>query len=789
VKPSRGESGPPVPTAAEPVDLRLALGTLAAWVALVICMSRGLRFTAFLALFSLATAILATIGGRHRPGLSSVGFGLACVAMAAAPLAVRLQLAQHGPLAGLIRRGPQLVIDAVVTGDARRLAGRGAAGSARSVVPARLVAVRLSGRKQSVSGSVLIFGAPAAWAAILPGQPVRVAARLTPPLRGNLLTATIFARAPPELVGRPPWWQRLAGHVRSRLRTASARLPGQVRGLVPGLVDGDASGLDPVLAERFRVAGLSHLLVVSGANCSIVVGVVGLLLRRVRASPGLTAAVGGLVLIAFVLVARPSPSVLRAAVMGGIGLAATARGRQRSALPLLAGTVLLLLVWSPSLAVDMGFELSVAASASLMLLAPGWSAALHRVGRLPTGVAEAVGVAAAAHVSTAPLIAALSGRVSVVAIPANLLAEPAVAPATVFGVLAAVVASVSLPAGAYLAWAAGWPCRWLIWVGETFGALGGASLAWPSGATGGAALAACTAAALWAARYRLPRALLGVGLVAALTIQVPVRAALRAWPPAGWLMTACDVGQGDALAVSTGPRSAIVIDSGPEPLAADRCLRELGITDIPLLVFTHDHLDHVGGVLGVLHRRRVGRVAVSPLAEPSSGVRLLDDALKTRGLHPEVLPMGRVVRLGAATVTVLAPGRVLRGTRSDPNNSSVVLLVSVGGHRLLLAGDVQVEEQDELLRESVDLHAEVLKVPHHGSAFTDPAFLRAVHAGLAVISVGRNNDYGHPSPVTVAELARLGMTIGRTDLDGDVCVAPVRGGSLRLEARSASTRG
>jgi competence protein ComEC len=196
-------------------------------------------------------------------------------------------------------------------------------------------------------------------------------------------------------------------------------------------------------------------------------------------------------------------------------------------------------------------------------------------------------------------------------------------------------------------------------------------------------------------------------------------------------------------------------------------------------VLTHSHLDHVGGLAGVLHQRPVGRVVTSPLAEPASGHRLVLQALGARGIALEPVSAGQAFTAGAVRLDVLGPARPFRNTRSDPNNSSVVLRATIGGLRILLPGDAEVEAQDDLLLSGVDLRADILKVPHHGSAYSDPSFLQAVHARLALISVGLHNDYGHPSPLLLAELARLGVPTRRTDLDGDVAVVTDRDGALR----------
>ncbi len=752
-----------------PTDLRLALGAAAAWLALLWGLTRAAMTVAIVAAVLLATVALVAVASRRHPALSGVAFAMASMVIVLAPLSARLHQVRDGQLARLARADSAVIAELRVTGDPRPLAARGTSSPPRSAIDATLLSIEVAGRRHSASGNVLMLVPTADWRTVLPGQRVRVAGRLSPPLSGDLLTAVISAYTGPQLLGRPPPWQRAAGAVRAGLQRACAGLPNLSRGLLPAVVDGDESQLDPVLANRFQVAGLTHLIAVSGTNCAIVVGTVALLLRRLRASPRTTALLGGLVLAGFVIIARPSPSVLRAAGMSAIALAALATGRPRSALPVLAAATLTLLVWQPSLAVNLGFALSVVATLALLLIAPGWAAGLRNFG-VPAGLAEPVAVAAAAHLVTMPLIAGISGRVSLVAIPANVLAEPVIAAATLLGLVAAVCSVLWLPAAAGFAQLAGWPCRWLVWVAEYFGSLPGASVPWPSGVQGGLLLGLVAAGCWWLCRWPPARRLLALAVAVAVLVQIPIRAVVVGWPPTHWIIVACAVGQGDALAINAGPGSAIVVDAGPDPVAVDRCLRELGIQRIPLLVLTHSHLDHVAGLPGVLHQRQLARVITSPLAEPLAGHRLVLAALGARRLTLEQVSAGAVLIVGQIRLDVLGPIRLYRGTRSDPNNSSVVIRASVHGIRILLPGDAELEAQDDLLTAGVDLRADILKVPHHGSAYSDPAFLRAVHARLALITVGLDNDYGHPSPLLLAELARLGVPARRTDLDGDIAV-------------------
>lgn len=276
--------------------------------------------------------------------------------------------------------------------------------------------------------------------------------------------------------------QRFAGRLRAGLREATDGLPADARALLPGLVVGDTSRITPELDEAFKETDLAHTLAVSGSNLTILlallIGPPGLaqLVERRGLAPRLgvslrtTALLGGGLTLGFVVVCRPDPSVLRAAACGAVALLALATGRRRSLIPALATAVLLLVLYDPWLARSYGFLLSVLATGALLTLAPRWSLALRRR-RVPPRLAEALAAAAAAQALCAPVVAVLSARVSLVAVPCNLLVEFAVAPATVLGFAALATAPVAMPVAKALAWCASWPAGWIADV-----ALTGASL-------------------------------------------------------------------------------------------------------------------------------------------------------------------------------------------------------------------------------------------------------------------------------------------------------------------------
>jgi len=242
------------------------------------------------------------------------------------------------------------------------------------------------------------------------------------------------------------------------------------------------------------------------------------------------------------------------------------------------------------------------------------------------------------------------------------------------------------------------------------------------------------------------------------------------WPPQGWLMVACDVGQGDALVLAAGRSGAVVVDAGPDPRLIDRCLRDLGVERVALVVLTHLHADHVEGLPGVLRGRSIGEVQIGPYDEPAAELARVSGWARDAAVPLTRAVAGERGRLGPLEWEVLWPVRIIRGEGSAPNNASLVLLAQRAGVRMLLTGDIEPAAQRALLARGTVPAVDVLKVAHHGSAAQDPRLLAAAHPRVALVSTGEDNDYGHPAPATLAWLAKAGAVIGRTDLDGSVAV-------------------
>ncbi|MFF9483657.1 ComEC/Rec2 family competence protein [Streptomyces sp. NPDC014676] len=806
-----------------PTDLRLVPPALAAWATAAVLLHAPpgrAAGTAIAALLTAGALLLARsrLAGRGRATAHATAAALLCVAAAAGSAGLHGADLRRGPVPALAREYAPVTAEVEITTDPRltrpRVSGNRMAPTSVLIEADVRRVERAGGTAETTRTPVLLIVDPgpsgrtapdagdrSPWLTLLPSTRLRVEARLAPARAGGDRFAAVLrvkGRDGPETVGRPSGPQRLAGRLRAGLREATAGLPADARALLPGLVVGDTARITPELDEAFRETDLTHTLAVSGANFTILLALLlgppGLAQRAERRglAPRLgiplrvTALLGATLSLAFVVVCRPDPSVLRAAACGSVALLALATGRRRSLIPALATAVLLLVLYDPWLARSPGFLLSVLATGALLTLAPRWSAGLRRRG-VPPRLAEALAAAGAAQAVCAPVVAVLAARVSLVAIPCNLLAEAALAPATVLGFLALTTAPLAMPAAKALAWCASWPAEWIAQVARTGAALPGAGVDWPGSWAGAAALGALTLTALLVGRRLLRHpwwcAACALLLVLVVIQPRPLTRAITGWPPPDWRMVMCDVGQGDALVLAAGGDTGVVVDAGPDPALVDHCLRSLGITTIPLVVLTHFHADHVAGLPGVLRGRAVGAVETTSFEEPADQAAFVRRLADTHHIPVTHAAAGEARRTGELSWEVVWPPPSTHSAPEGPNDASVALLVRTAGLRLLLLGDLEPPSQRALAR-SPAAHrltaVDVLKVAHHGSAYQDPDLIRRTAPRLALISTGEDNTYGHPAPGTVAALRAGGATVLRTDRDGALAVTVGENGSREL---------
>jgi competence protein ComEC len=599
--------------------------------------------------------------------------------------------------------------------------------------------------------------------------------------------------------GRPPWLLVLGiavtvalalthrGEIHARAAAALDRgMPAREAALARGFVLGEDEDVDDATVEDFRRAGLSHLLAVSGQN----VALLALLAMPLLAALGMPLRTRLLWVLAAIVVYVPlaggGPSIVRAGVMGGLTVLATLAGRRASRLYGLAVAAVITLAIDPRITANIGWQLSFAAVLGILAMAAPLRAAIAaRLGSRGwrPALAEGAAVTIAATLATAPLIAFHFGAVSTMALVANLLALPAVAPAMWLGMLVAVGAQVpgfpaewfnaiAAPLLAYIAQVASWCGRpsWA-YLEVELGPLGLISAY-------AALFAGVLGVPMFLRRRRLtqlrrpiraptrvrPRGEALLGLVAmGLFLVAAASGGSSPTPPAGLRVSVLDVGQGDAILLQPADAPAILVDGGPPGDDLGSKLHDAGVDSLAAAVVTHEQSDHAGGIEELLRHFPVGGLLYARLS------RHLRGEAEAVGADPTRIAAGGEVRSGKLHIEVLWPPRELLDrplASADPNTQALVLLARWRRFRLLLTADAEAGEVP------IDPGpVDVLKVAHHGS--DDPgldALLDRTSPRLAVISVGDDNPYGHPTPTTLAELAAHDVPVLRTDRRGTVVI-------------------
>ncbi len=544
--------------------------------------------------------------------------------------------------------------------------------------------------------------------------------------------------------------------------------------LVQGMVLGDYRQLGAGDLKAFRLTGLIHLCAASGLNLAILVAFIAWLGRRFRLPARAIMAVQAPVLICYALAVGLSVPVVRATVVALLAVAAFLLGRDFDLLPAMGAAVLYLVWEDPGAAAGVSFQLCFAASLGMALF--------HRplrgtVGAGKTGVVEMLAATLAAQLAVGPILLCHFGEVSVLAPVSNLLVLPLVPAVMALAMLSALLGAAGLPLAGVLMQAAGLLARGILNVAHAL-----ASPAW-------AAICIHGFSPLWTAAYypALATALLARGgwrragrAVLALLLAAVLCAGLL--PHAGGLaadggtrITFIDVGQGDATLLQMPSGATVLVDGGLEErvLASDLLAR--GVRRIDVVVISHPDADHIGGLEGALERCEVGMV-VHPATKSSGQAGRLLAMAEEMGVEVHIMRAGDRLGLSDLQLTAYGPPQDIPDD-VDTNEYSLVLRAEGAGFSLLLTGDVEEEGEGMLLRGGAELESDILKVPHHGGfCEVNDDFFARVDPEIAVISVGADNPYGHPSAATVASLERGGCAVYRTDESGDIVVHVAQGG-------------
>ena len=593
---------------------------------------------------------------------------------------------------------------------------------------------------------------------LLPGQRFSAQGRIVASKEARV-AALVVLKDDIEIQTRPSRWASALGAIRLGLRSLSG--DGNAGALIPGMVLGDTSKQSVEFKNSMRRSGLTHLVAVSGANFALVSAFVLWMMQFLFARMKFRLSATAISLIAFIALVRPSPSVLRAAAMAAVLLVAQGTKKGRDSLPALGFAMAAVVVVDPWQARDAGFALSVLATAGLLLFAPVLIEKLSI--HLPGKLAQALAPPIAATVFCSPIIVALSGYLAPMSVIANLLAAPFVAPITIVGFIAALFSPFAPLISTVLIWFIRFPAGAIALIAHWASSFPVLTL--QSGKIGFLIIASFTLGS-WLLKKWFKHI-----IVFTLVILISITW-LQRWPGGDWQVANCDIGQGDSMVINLGNHRGIVVDVGPDAVAEDRCLKALGINEIPLLILSHFHADHVSGLPGAIKNRTVGQVWVSVNSAPLVESAMAQSALS--GVEMIKAVRGMSARVGPLTIRVLWPTlsatsfEEMPGDGSQINNSSIAILITSDAFSLFAGGDLEPPVQEILVKDvgPVDIY----KVCHHGSRYQDLAFMSALHPRISIISVGAGNTYGHPAVQTLEALARLGSEVLRTDIDGAIAV-------------------
>ena len=588
---------------------------------------------------------------------------------------------------------------------------------------------------------------------IYPGQEISVTGALFQSKERGI-SANLNAHDETLDFGNAPLILKTLENVRVSLRNQAAAIGGESASLLPGIIIGDTSLQSRQFTDQMRSAGLSHLTAVSGANFAIVGTFVFLLLGFIIPDKKVRIPVTLMSLIFFILLVRPSPSVLRAAVMTGIYFLSRYSGRKNDAKQSLAVAIAVLLLINPFQAFEAGFILSVLATAGLIYLA---GPIAERI-RAPKIVRELISIPVAATLACSPYLAMLTGSINLGIIVLNIAVAPIVPVLTILTFLATLTV-LPLPAISLLMLnLANLGGKWIVLISSFHNKF-------PTFGVGPIYLIALLGLIVIVTRnssinQKVQRPL--IIFLALFIISGSMQGAL--FPGKNWLVGQCDVGQGDALLIHVARDSAILFDAGPDPKLLKKCLNQFGIQELPLVVISHEHADHYEGIVGI---ESVGEIWTNH--KFSNEFKFSSNEVKA----------GMSAKVGNVQLEVIWPKsgseefESLLGDGSLENNRSLVILATIEEVQILITGDIEPAAQLEVAREIADIDLEIIKVPHHGSKYQIDELFES--AELFLVSVGKNS-YGHPNPNLMRRLEMLG-TVHRTDKSGPVAIALKERGS------------
>jgi len=573
-------------------------------------------------------------------------------------------------------------------------------------------------------------------------------------------------------------------------------LPPQQAGLLNGMLIGYKQDLSEEVQEAFSASGLMHIMAVSGSNVGFIVLPLAFLLKKLRMRQKYANLLIIIILILFTLITGFEPSVLRAVIMAVVVLIGQIIRRETEIYTSISFAALLLLFYNPGILFNIGFQLSFAATLSLVLFYKNLKEMLG-FKFLPPFIVDVLAATISAQIGVLPITVFYFNTVSLVSIISNLLVVPIVEFITILGSLMALLGQIHIIFSILIGYVNNVLLSFVLIVTKV-----SAGMPWSvkTLVTPSIFMVICYYAVIiyffwYRPKYKV-KLKLKYSILAAVIVLGTVFYGI--FIPKGLEVVFLDVGQGDCAFIQTNKGKTILIDGGGYSSATSNStsvgenivipfLLDYGVDKLDLVIATHGHDDHIQGLIPVLEKLKVGCL-IMPEVPLDNGLKKLSDIAQKEKIEVQRCSKGDLIQLDNKTYfDVLLPKRGEFIQESPSNNNSLVVKLHYEKVKILFTGDIEKEAEEVLIRDMVDLKSDVLKVAHHGSdTSTTKAFLEHANPDIAVISVGKNN-FGHPSNYVLNALEENKIKIFRTDYDGAI-VLKTYGKDIKIKRTVNSKR-
>ena len=569
---------------------------------------------------------------------------------------------------------------------------------------------------------------------------------------------------------KPNFINRVINEIRNKFILNARKINSEGAELLPGLILGDTRFQSKTLKEDMKLSGLTHLTAVSGGNIAILIVALSFLFQKTQINFKLQITLIFMFLIFFAFLVRTEPSVIRASFMASIVLISLLYGVLKQGINALLITICVALLMDPNLATSWGFILSVFATFGLLLLTEPILEYLTKI--IPwinKHLLIVIAVALAAQFSTMGLVAGFTGMISIWSVFANTLVSPVVPIVTILGYLGLIASNINSSFALFFNLPASIFGNWIVIISHFFADREWSIIKIPNGIAGFLIANLILFFIIYLFK-NFQIALVVTTVILSLFFIFMSRLIFfnQSWPLKNWQFVMCDVGQGDGLVMQDLSGKTIVVDVGPEGKLMTKCLKKLGIKKIDVLLLSHFHLDHVAGLKEVMRNYEIKAVFTTWIKEPHEESKRVEQLFSPREV--KFLLSGQRLQIGEIKLTCFWPTNKKIEIESVANNSSLVVLAEIDNASILLTGDIEPVAQEAIRNMWQKLQVDVIKIPHHGSKFQDALFPQWSGARLALISVGAENTYGHPSKEAIELYEKSKIKVLSSSTNGSISI-------------------